>query len=505
MKKVRETVFIILIILLMACQPSVDVPLTATSTPKPTNTIIPPTATITPFPPLDEEGPYLLKKNSEKEIVIYDGNGAGRKYIELPRDAHSGLVFLNSVSPNGEWMVFFTGSIGLVDGFKESLPVTIKLLNLKNKNVIEITDIVTEDYQEKIEKVVDGLKIKFPSYFQYADDYDIDFGEVIPSGFPWGIYSVKWSPDSRYLAFAGQIDGVSSDVYIYDLERNEIKRLNDDIQNVSSIGWSPNGEYVILSNQAPDYFLHGGTSLHFIKLNDAVIKDPKSLWDKTWGGIVDWLSYDTLLMTVGTHTAGNSQLLTLNIETGKTKVFWDELYGETAIDHQNSIIAMTTTYYNPPENPGIYLFDFEGKKDLVFNGYYYNLVFRGGEKYRFLALEYPSKNNEMLKSLALDGTTKQLKYIENYETSISPDYSWLIVYNNEEMNLYDENDNFVADLEIYGVIDIAWRPDSKGFFYSIGKDFYYFDMQERISNFVDTCITENCFIYFNERNSVWLP
>ncbi|MBL8088804.1 MAG: hypothetical protein KF758_13750 [Anaerolineales bacterium] len=504
MKKVRVAVFIILIILLMACQPSVDVPLTATSTPKPTNTLIPPTATITPFPPLDEEGPYLILENfSEKEIIIYDGDGIGRKNIELPKDSHTGLFFPYSISPNGEWMAFFTGSIGLVDGFKENLPVTIKLLNLRNNKIVEITNIVAEGYQEKLEKVIDALKAQFPNYFQ--SDSDIDLSGAITSTFPWGIYSVKWSPNSRYIAFAGQIDDVSSDVYIYDIEGDEIKRVNDDIQNVSNISWSPNSEYVILYNQMPDHLLYGSTSMHFIKLSDILVKNPKSLWQDTWGGIVDWLSEDTLLMTGGTHTAGNSQLLTLNIETGKTKVFWDELYGETAIDHQNSIIAMTTTYYNPPENPGIYFIGFEGKNDLVFNGYYYNIVFRGGEKYRFLALEYPSKNNEMLKSLALDGTTKQLSYLENYKTSISPDYSWLIVYNNEEIDLYDENDDFVANLEISGVIDITWRLDSKGFFYSTGKDFYYFDMQERGSNFVDTCITENCFFHFDERYSIWVP
>ena len=85
------------------------------------------TATLTPFPTLGS-GPYLMikQKRESQSFSIYDSNG-GRKIIQLPVDGHvNGLSAKldGAVSPDGQWLVFYTGYTNYVDS-KTELPLTL--------------------------------------------------------------------------------------------------------------------------------------------------------------------------------------------------------------------------------------------------------------------------------------------------------------------------------------------------------------------------------------------
>ncbi len=57
--------------------------------------------------------------------------------------------------------------------------------------------------------------------------------------------SVAWSPDGRYLAFVGAIDGPTSDLYMYDMETFEITRFTDGGAQAILPVWSPDGKYIL--------------------------------------------------------------------------------------------------------------------------------------------------------------------------------------------------------------------------------------------------------------------
>jgi len=54
------------------------------------------------------------------------------------------------------------------------------------------------------------------------------------------IYTPTWSPDGRYLAFSA-IQGGLSDLFLYDLQRNELRRLTNDPFGDLQPAWSPDG------------------------------------------------------------------------------------------------------------------------------------------------------------------------------------------------------------------------------------------------------------------------
>jgi len=157
----------------------------------------------------------------EQSVFLYDNDGHGREVIQLPLDGHIFSPLKTTVSPDGQWLAFYTGSIGNT-GYDEKLPVTLNLLNLTDGTIKKVADIVTDGYQQKLEEVANNLKTLFPDFYKPFDEWDWVSSRVT-SEFTWRIYSVAWSPDSHYVAFAGQIDGLSSDVYLYDIELDTIQ------------------------------------------------------------------------------------------------------------------------------------------------------------------------------------------------------------------------------------------------------------------------------------------
>ena len=64
----------------------------------------------------------------------------------------------------------------------------------------------------------------------------------------------RWSPDGRYLAFAGAIDGPSSDLYVYDTQTDQVRRLTDGPNQAAILGWSPDSRWIIHS-EASTYMI----------------------------------------------------------------------------------------------------------------------------------------------------------------------------------------------------------------------------------------------------------
>lgn len=488
MKKVQV---VVLMILLIACQPSVDVQLTATSNPKPTNTRIPPTATVTPFPPLAEEGPYLALQpgfQNTTEIILYNRDGTGRQIVKLPENINP-RVSVKNISPDGNWLAFHTGSVN-IGGEIDNLPVTLHIMNIDNGQIIKVADIVEQGYWEKLVKIATELKLHNPDLYNESYDPDWVEGSVVRH-FQWSIYSLSWSPNSKFLAFASQIDGISSDVYIYDVETGLIHRLEESLQNVLWIDWSPDGQYVIFHNSIPGN-VYTGSDFYAIKATSEKIINPKPFRSGFWHTTLEWLSPTTILITGTTDTAGKHSLQKLDIVTGRTTNLWGDYYGGYAIDYDNQVIAFTASEFASPENFGFYYVTFDGKRKKLLDGLYWvDVLFRGSGKNQFLInggnhddAEYNIAGNTV--GISLNEISNLLDVLDFGKTMISPDYTWLLTYDEEKIYLYNENDELTNTFLISGVYSVIWCPDSKGFFYATGRSLYYFDMQNMKPVFVDT-------------------
>ncbi|MDH5550875.1 MAG: peptidase S9, partial [Gemmatimonadota bacterium] len=71
------------------------------------------------------------------------------------------------------------------------------------------------------------------------------------------VFNPAWSPDGRYIAFSGLADGLS-DLFVYDLEGSELRRLTNDGYAELQPAWSPDGRSIAV---VTDRFSAGLSSL----------------------------------------------------------------------------------------------------------------------------------------------------------------------------------------------------------------------------------------------------
>jgi hypothetical protein len=133
------------------------------------------------------------------------------------------------------------------------------------------------------------------------------------------IFSPSWSPDGRYVAFSAIVKGLS-DLFVYDLEEEELRRLTNDAYADLQPAWSPDGSSIAI---VTDRFSTGLSSLLF---GDYVL----ALVDPTTGAVepVDafnegkhispqWSPSGEDLYFISDQN-GISNVYRLNLESGET-------------------------------------------------------------------------------------------------------------------------------------------------------------------------------------------
>ncbi|GEM_PF-3022246 len=442
----------------------------------PASSIVVPT-----LPPLlSENGPFfLLYKGLSDGVIVYDIQNFGRKTIDR-LNLNNLVVYYNPyliddlVSPDGKWFAYHS-----VDGDTWIL----NLLNIVNETEIKIAEVMPENSDQKLLELEKQLPSIYPEFFSPAELISVQLN------FREGIRSVAWSPDSRYLAFAAQIDGLSSDVYIYDLEAQHIRRLNDDMLNVEWITWSPDGRYILFYNDIPRSN-YSGRTLHVLEATASDVKDPKIYKSGTWWLSVGWRTPTTLY--ISHHGDGGSwyDLGYFDLETKTLESLWANPYEDFVYVAETNEFAFST-------EEGLYFLDSTENTHLMSEHVFWRIVFRGGSKYQYVANDY----GNVTFGVSIDGELTQLGQGSS-QWSISPNSQYLIIFDNQNLQLLNKEDEVIRTIPIVAS-GISWNPDSSGFFLSSWKELYYMSVQGGESLLVDSCQSSDC--EFGLYESAWLP
>jgi WD40 repeat protein len=180
-----------------------------------------PTVTSTPGP-LKPAGPYLF---TGYRLVNPDGSG-GR---DLPWMDDWNPLF---VSPNGEWSLQYSDD-QFGDGQSEIL--SLSLIHVPDGKVVPLIDVATRSLLESHYGFLTG---ECGGHYYYQ------------------LYDHAWSPDGRYLAFTANISGQGLDLFSYDTDRINLRRLTNEAAEVLSIAWSPDSRtvyYISGYQMTPDF------------------------------------------------------------------------------------------------------------------------------------------------------------------------------------------------------------------------------------------------------------
>jgi hypothetical protein len=240
-------------------------------------TAVPHEPTVGPsqFAPLASQGPYLaflLDDESGSSMLLLDTAG-GRKVIPLPPNSipfgfNHGYYSYRLLSPNGEWLAYYSGQMPEYgeefSKYSGAFDLTLNLMHLPDGAIYPITPLLSADFPANFTRQLGALELS-----GRTNPYP-DMDNVILS-FMNGIFALDWSPDSTTLAFAGEIEGPSSDLYLYDVETGTIRRLTDGPENIQWIRFSPEGEHIL---HASAYYLSEGESnaYHVASVSDGSVK-----------------------------------------------------------------------------------------------------------------------------------------------------------------------------------------------------------------------------------------
>jgi hypothetical protein len=439
-----------------------------------------PTLTVTPYPPLAVTGPYLVYivklPDGRQAVRMLDANDSGRKTIPLLEGAHVEYV-PDSLSPDGEWLAFYTGSVE-----QEPYDLRLNLIHLPDGEVYTVTQLLSDDYPNNFETIAENIKQNDPDAYGYLTIDELAQG--IRGLFQEGIYSVGWSPDGRYLAFAGQMEGLSSDIYRYDVQSKTILRLTDGPEQINSLYWSPDGKWIL--HEACNHPMNPGwaPNLYAARFDGG---QTKKLFEyfPLWG----WLSATTYAVYHNENGPGRYDLRFVNIETDQTVFYWPDSFEAFVIDPQFNIIAIDgMPWKNQDLIIGTYLIYPSGSKKLVLEGFHNRLAFRGGEIHRFVGVDFA------LGTYGIDSNGSVTKISEaSGNIDIAPNYQWMLMFSVypddlQNIDLYSKSDEFVRHISDDYPERIIWRPDSQAIFYRVGTALYYVALPDGQPTLVDNNI-----------------
>ena len=487
---------------------------TLTQTPEPSTipaTVTPiwtpapePSTTPTPEPPLKTNGPYLAyfrdvdkEKQSvdgDQELVLMDADGVGRKVIILPsklsgRSSDYSLDAYN-FSPDGKWLVYYSGSAGKCfnsGSDAQNYDLALNLLNLATGKTQTITHLLPVNYPDNfLQNAKDLISqgMVTPDTGSTNTEWLVS---VIHDAFVCGINTFAWTSDSRKLAFAGAMDGPSSDVYVYDMVTKKIQRMTSGPEEVQSITWSPDEKWIV---QSSAWWVGEGTiySTYAVALNGSKINTLSSIR----GGIMDWYNGHAYFENSNENVWGNYGLRLVDIENGAVINIWDGSFFDAEFDPTQGVLAIAPLTEKHPGydqifTSGLYLINVKDNlKTRLKDGLWRIYPFGIGNR-SFVVVENGSETYFLTSGGKLIPASADLQNI-----SVAPDRQhWVSI--GTTLKVFDANDNILHELPSpLGEKDfpsVTWKPDSSGLFIAIDKKLYAVDIPSGKIQLVETNLT----------------
>jgi WD40 repeat protein len=291
-------------------------------------------------PGLASLGPYLAYVRSGQngqDFVLMNPDGRGQSSLPLPMGANVELPgFLplsNLISSDGKWLAFYTGSAGQAYGHvgADTADLALNLTSLPDGRQTMLAHLLSANYPAN-----------FAQEAQQLADRQVTATDL-QNAFLVGITrSIAWSPDGRRLAFAGEMDGPSSDLYVYNTADWTIARLSNGPEEIQWIDWSPDNKWIVYASslkagEGAEYSLRATT------IDGKLVRkllENSTIEPYTFGPALMWVNHRMFLAFSVAKGPGTYGLETVDVESGTVVKVWEGLFDSVAVDPTGRWLAL---------------------------------------------------------------------------------------------------------------------------------------------------------------------
>lgn len=496
----RQRFIILALALASACRPiNADDP-TPTQIPKPTatqiskasatSTIAPsPTASPSPTanapePAISPEGPYLAyirEGSSNYQLVLSNLYDPGREVFQLPAEAADQIMYdlwmfknpTTRLSPDG---LYFAYEAGASDS---PYDLTLKVIQLANGDIVASIPVLSEDMDARISDLAEVAAADLAK--ELEGEPEEFWPDELLGSLQSGIRTFEWSPIQPFLAFAAQIDGPSSDLYVLDSRVGSFTRLTSGPQNIQRIVWSPNGEWIA---HGAAYYIGMQGIVH----NYIVSKDGWELLSLPERGMQSegWVTSNWYLVNEAANGPGKFDLKAVHIPDPEYVTLWENPFTSWALDLGNDLLAVSM--HDPfwsgaqPSIPGTYVVDVHSGSYTRVSDPFNHLETWGRGSDRFLA-----SANDGVYVVSAKNEVRQIHEVRA-NISVSPDREKIVFYHSS-----DDNPSVAyfpaSDLEVpfftEEITCVLWLPDSSSFFFMSNSDLHRYNVVTSDDQIVD--------------------
>jgi hypothetical protein len=433
-------------------------------------------------------------------ITLLNADGNGRKILPLPANAYIPDV-RSAVSPDGAWVSFYIGNAGRLDSgvFDTNsgpFTLTLNIMSLTDGSTKQVGSLLSADYPANFQTAATQAIQASPD--TYKDITPEQLTNSIAQTFLGGLYTSSWSRNSQYLAYAGEVDGPTSDLYAYTVSTGKTFRLTTELEQVQWLTWSSDNLTILYGTT--NQYVAGSVPDNYrvIRVNGSSAINLGQL-----GYRVGWASSTIYTVYSAGASGGYSGLTNINVLTKKAVAIWSYSFLDFAFDFQDGTMAILGfSGEGADRKTGVYL----QAANWLFVPLNATGVFpRGNGDHRFIAFT----TDQGIVGIAKDGAIATIRsQTPSAAISVSPNWKWMALFDAGNsgiiagIELYDGTDTLVKQPTTITPSRIIWRADSKGLFFRSGTELYYLSIPDGQPVLIDQNVAINETGDYN--NFIWI-
>jgi len=398
------------------------------------------------------DGPWMVYPAPDGSgLHAYDVDAGVVIEIPLPELVYPGDL-VDGLSPDGHTLILRAGSPLNTD------ELALYQIDLPSTQAIKVTPLLSLSIQRDIINGEDAQALTVLSAVTFPD-------------------GLAWSPDGRYLAFSAALDSHSSDLYVLDIEKDRINRLNGLYTQSVSPSWAPGSNWLV-NQELGSYASETGWRSEVVDVISVPdYADQNALYIP--GGqsqsevFVAWINAQSLISC--SQTADGLQTLRqVNVINRSVGIHLQGGFRQVAFDPESRCLALVLSEEDALPMGlmgGVYLLQADSTALMLQRaGDWGTLKWDEGGVFVVVGSQGV---------FAFTPEGKGLILRDEGNLNVSPSGNWMIAWGNGEAaaagaRLYQNpSGNLLQQITDQAVISVHWLPDSKAFLIQSEGTLYY--------------------------------